>query len=483
MPPSFDEFMWFTPISPPVPLVTLNISSAADTISTTPHFHTLGHSSDVGLLFERSMGLMADTETPDLRVSSTIPALKSQDALHDVRIAASLSLPPKKARKPTKGNEINPSPFRPHVPADRRVLLWTTPHSLKIQEAHDTEISRRLQTQIYEGVLAATVDDTRQAYGAGILRFNQFCDREGISENLRMPASSILLSAFVAEHLGTCSGKAIRNWLNGLRLWHLYNCAEWHGEDGWLPSLKRAADRQGVAFKKPPRGPITLEHLRALRAVLNLQNPRDTAIWAAATTAFWGCRRLGELLPKTGSRFTAERDLCRSARLTRSRVNNRDVISFRLSWTKTTGPLGGDCIVTATDNDVCPVWALENHFRVNHSPNSSTPMFAYRDTHTGWSTLLKHIFLTLTGAIFKGAQLENVFGHSYRIGGSLQLLLDGVAPEIIMKIGGWTSLCFLIYWRRLEQVIPLAVSRAWDAKLRAFAASQGIQHDHIIIEE
>jgi hypothetical protein len=78
---------------------------------------------------------------------------------------------------------------------------------------------------------------------------------------------------------------------------------------------------------------------------------------------------------------------------------------------------------------------------------------------------------------FQVTGLENVFGHSYRIGGSLRLLLDGVAPEMVMKVGGWTSLCFLIYWRRLEQVIPLAITRAWDAQIRAFASSQGIQHD------
>ncbi|KAJ7112550.1 hypothetical protein C8R44DRAFT_631816, partial [Mycena epipterygia] len=50
--------------------------------------------------------------------------------------------------------------------------------------------------------------------------------------------------------------------------------------------------------------------------------------------------------------------------------------------------------------------------------------------------------------VVKSASLDLVFGHSYRIGGSLELLSAGVAPEVIMKLGGWSSLCFLIYWRR-----------------------------------
>ncbi|KAJ6592518.1 hypothetical protein B0H19DRAFT_916811, partial [Mycena capillaripes] len=73
--------------------------------------------------------------------------------------------------------------------------------------------------------------------------------------------------------------------------------------------------------------------------------------------------------------------------------------------------------------------------------------------------------------------VSNVFGHSFRIGGSLRLLLDGVPPETVMKVGGWTSRCFLIYWRRLEQVILIAITRAWNAQIKAFAQSQGLDNN------
>ena len=122
-----------------------------------------------------------------------------------------------------------------------------------------------------------------------LLRFNPFCDR---------PASDILLGAFIAEHRGQLSGKAIRNWMNGLRLWHIYNDAEWHGKDGWLPGIIKAADKKGAVFKRL-RGPMTPSHLRALRSHVDLSKPRDAAMWAAALIAFWGCRRLVELLIKS----------------------------------------------------------------------------------------------------------------------------------------------------------------------------------------
>ncbi|KAJ7108079.1 hypothetical protein C8R43DRAFT_1091893 [Mycena crocata] len=367
--------------------------------------------------------------------------------------------------------------FRPHVAANQRLLQWTTPHSLLAQQHLDDEISRRLQTRMFENLLDSTAEDTRQTYGAGLLRYNQFCDRECIPEGRRMPASEILLGAFISDHTGTISGKAIRNWMNGLRLWHVYNHADWHGKEGWLPGILKAADKKGAAFKRLPRGPITFEHLRALRACLDLTQPRDAAIWAAALAAFWGCRRLGELLIKSVSKFNRDHDVTRSTRISRSTVNRRAVFGFHIPYTKTTGILGGEGLLTATDDQFCPVWAMENHLTVNHSPERDTPLFSFRDNDGKWSHLIKQSFLDFSGAIYKSKGLENVFGHSFRIGGSLQLLLDGVAPEVVMKLGGWTSLCFLIYWRRLEQVIPLAISRAWDAKIRSFATAHGISHD------
>jgi hypothetical protein len=399
-----------------------------------------------------------------------------RDALADVRKAASHSLPYKKARKAAQKNLLTPSMYRPHVPADRRLLFWTTPHSFASQGAlEDAGISHALQSKIFEGLLMTHVPETRESYGAGLLRFSQFCDREHISETARMPADRFLLAAFVADAIGSCSGKCVRNWLNGLRLWHIFNDAVWHGDEGWLPALKKSADKGGISFKCPPRGPIMREHMRAYRASLDLDSPRGASSWSSALTAFWGCRRLGELLIRSMAKFCLLRDTCRSTRISLSVANGRDVITIHIVWTKTTGSLGGECFLTAVlgdDADLCPVWAFKNHLRVNHSPPPNTPLFAYR-TPAGWQHLTKDDFLRSSSAVFRAARLDLVFGHSYRIGGSLELLAAGVAPEVVMKIGGWTSLCFLIYWRRLERILPLAVTRAWDARIAEFARAHG----------
>ncbi|KAK6981332.1 hypothetical protein R3P38DRAFT_2476375, partial [Favolaschia claudopus] len=81
-------------------------------------------------------------------------------------------------RKPRAGNKLTPSVFRPHVPADRRLLLWTTPHSFTAHaEFEGIEAPLNLQVRFFENMLQAHAPDTREAYGAVLLRFAQFCDR------------------------------------------------------------------------------------------------------------------------------------------------------------------------------------------------------------------------------------------------------------------------------------------------------------------
>lgn len=73
--------------------------------------------------------------------------------------------------------------------------------------------------------------NTRSNYGAGLLRFTQFCDQLSIPEVDCMPASSELLALFAAHHAGQLSDKTLNNWLAGLHFWHIVNGALWNGDD------------------------------------------------------------------------------------------------------------------------------------------------------------------------------------------------------------------------------------------------------------
>ncbi|KAF5386015.1 hypothetical protein D9615_002211 [Tricholomella constricta] len=373
---------------------------------------------------------MPTAHLADASISSSFP-----------RLAAAQHFPFRHRRLPSSCNTYQSSSLHPPVLADQHILLWTAPYSHRARSSLD-KVSPCLQSNIFECLLESVSDSTRQSYGAGLLRFTQFCDREHIAEHQRMPASEVLLSAFVADAAGTCSGECIRNWLN--------------------------ADKLGSTFRRPPRNPITGEHLYALHQKLDLWSPFGAAVWATALTAFWGCRRLGELLPQSATSYSPITIPLRSAPCSTSFVDGKKVITIHLPWTKTTTFCGGECILTATGNIFCPVTAIKNYLRINNI-SSSAPFFAFSDNAHPFSPLTKSSFLQHTSAIFSGLRLEPVFGHRYCIRGSLELLAAGVAPEVIMKLGGWSSLCFLTYWRRLNFLVPSAIIRTWEDNHRHFA--------------
>lgn len=213
-----------------------------------------------------------------------------------------------------------------------------------------------------------------------------------------MPADPILIAGFVASHIATCSAQSIKLWINGLRLWHLFNRAEWMGDDPLVKSLQTSAAAQGMAFKRPPRHPISLDHLRLLHDSLNFTAPRSYAIWAAALTAFWGCRRLGKLLPLSQRNFDPIRNITINCNICLTPVRDRCAITIHIPWTKTTRFAGADCSLTQREDLFCPVRALSDHLVINH-PSDGSPLFSFQDSSSctfSLSFLTKDTFLSIT---------------------------------------------------------------------------------------
>jgi hypothetical protein len=328
-------------------------------------------------------------------------------------------------------------------------------------------------------IRGALAPNTKNTYGAGPLRFTQFCDEWDIDEEARMPASYALLCAFIGEHKGKQAGNTIRSWLSGIRSWHIVNHAPWYGDDDWVRLARISANKEGSIHKMPLRSPISIEHLLALRRVLNLSNPFHAAVWAVALCAFFGCRRLGELMIAVAAAFDKKYHVLRSAMYAhvphsyvhsltlpsvafRQQRDGSRSANFRIPWTKTTKELGAAVIVTARNDTLCPVTALKNHLDVNSAVPPSSALFAYISASGQPKNLLKHEFLSFVMDIWSTVMLAHVLGHSFRIGGAVELLLAGVPPEIVAATGGWTSLAFLLYWRRMEEILPMSTSKAYN---------------------
>jgi len=124
-----------------------------------------------------------------------------------------------------------------------------------------------------------------------------------------------------------------------------------------------------------------------------------------------------------------------------------------LPFTKTTGSKGAKVVLCRQSACCDPVACVENNVAVN-CLGPAHPLFAYRSIQ-GVLCLTKKSFLRRCWKVWSIAGHPNVSGHSFRIGGTTELLLRGVAPDVVKIMGRWKSDAFLRYWRSVEAVALL----------------------------
>ncbi|KAJ7758187.1 hypothetical protein DFH07DRAFT_741759 [Mycena maculata] len=356
-------------------------------------------------------------------------------------------------------NRLKPSPYRPQVLAKDHISSWRTPYTFHSLKSLSASFSPQLISR-WQDVLTSSVDEgTRGNYGAGLLRFNHFCDLHNIPEADRMPASESLLSIFISSYgAGHVASGTVNSWLAGLQLWHAINNAPWHGAALLKRTKKGVSKLAPPSSHRPPRDPVSFNHMLALRSALDLSNTRGAAIWAAACTCWRDCARLGEchvdsVVSFNPSHRIFRRDSCQ----VRGRHKS---VRIKVPYTKT--QQSGDWLTsTETFDDVDAVAAFEHHLVVNASVPDSAPLFAYA-TASGWAHLTRTDFIETCNGIWMAAGLGALNGHGFRIGGTTHLLLHGVDPWIVMKQGRWTSAAFLLYWRNVEEILPLFIGDSLD---------------------
>ncbi|KAF8804089.1 hypothetical protein BYT27DRAFT_7225526 [Phlegmacium glaucopus] len=364
---------------------------------------------------------------------------------------------------PYNGRQITSNALCPHVAAASCLFSWDTPHGVRHRELLHIHLPHSLVNRALMSIQGALAPNTRTTYAAGLKHFTLFCDEWGIDEEARMPASYALLCAFIGEHKGRYAGSTIRSWLSGLRSWHIINHVPWYGDDEWVHLARISANKEGSRHKRALHAPVSIEHLSALRRAIRISDPFHAAIWAVALCTFFGCRRLGETTITTAAAFDERYHVLRSTNIEfRQQRDGSRSVSFRIPWTKTTKEQGATVILTARTDILCPISALKNHLSINTSIPQSFALFAYKPLSGPPKNLLKHEFLKFVTTIWSSAKLAHVLGHSFCIGGAVELLLAGVPPEIVAATGGWTSLVFLLYWRCMEEILPMSTSKAYN---------------------
>lgn len=360
---------------------------------------------------------------------------------------------------------LKPSPLRPPCPADQRIFLWRGVNTPPASVINNTTI------QALAALASRASLRDPSGYGAGLRKFHLFCDIFSIPEAARLPASFEVLHSFalwaasdpevmeiglpVSTPFEPVSVSTTRKYLSAVRAWHI--------TQGWPPPLSDDRDTQ-IAWslrgldnilagkrKRPPRPPITLLMLRALRATLNINEPFDACIWAMCACAFWGMMRFGEVSVKSRVAFDGTKHLKRRDVLISSDLMGKPYARLDLPSAKTAAPGEIQQVFLVEEPGVCPLSALRNLARVVPA-GPEDPLFSWADSIGTVRPMAKTPSLNRINEILLAWGWGTAFGHSFRIGGASLYLARKVSPEIIRIAGRWKSLAYEVYIRAFEQV-------------------------------
>jgi len=141
--------------------------------------------------------------------------------------------------------QLLPSELRPDCRAKDRLRQWRPDPTLYEQAIANLPIGiggRDLE-RIRDTVAHAWADSTLEVYGSGLMAFHIMCDRRGIPETERAPVRDVTIQLFIATLAGAYNGDTIRNYVYGVRAWHILHGVTWQRNKDELETLMRAALR------------------------------------------------------------------------------------------------------------------------------------------------------------------------------------------------------------------------------------------------
>jgi hypothetical protein len=265
---------------------------------------------------------------------------------------------------------------------------------------------------------------------------------------------------FMCEGLGRTGPGTAKNNLSAIRSWHIKQRMPWKRPECMGLINKALTEFWPQDTKKPSqRPPIKSSMITMLTTAWQGGSPRQLCALAIAIAAWSGQCRLGELLPANPSSLDPKRIPRRSA-WSGTKANTR-ASEIQLPWTKTTHFNGATVFLVDQRDPLNATTAMSKHFRA--SPLSSDAFLCEYKTGRHAKLLCKDEFLEMCNAVWNAAGIPRITGHSFRIGGTTALLCSGVHPEIVKKMGRWTSDAFLHYWRSLGHLFAQHASNiSWD---------------------
>ncbi|KAF8823981.1 hypothetical protein HHX47_DHR9000467 [Lentinula edodes] len=345
------------------------------------------------------------------------------------------------------------SVLRPHCPARERLAKWcpaskrtfrdTTGHSLDLPD----EFAERVQSVLTAGFAKSTLE----TYASGLLAFHVFCDSREIPELQRAPCSLDLLQSWIATMAGHYAGTSVKNYVHGVRAWHIIHGIEWKIDKAPIDAMIQGAERS----KRKKRLPFTISYIESILTGLDPNDPFDAACGGCLTTSFYCAARVGELTVPNLRDFSASNHVTPSQIHETSDRNGFKTTVLHIPRTKSNQSEGEDIYFSKQLGSSDPDWWLRNQLRVN-DPGPSDHLFAYKHLsgrHITLRPLTKSAFLRRIQKIAQTRGLPVIQGHGIRIGATLEYLLRGVPFDAVRVIGRWKSDAFLLYLRKHAEIM------------------------------
>ncbi|KAJ3746887.1 hypothetical protein EV360DRAFT_28200, partial [Lentinula raphanica] len=142
---------------------------------------------------------------------------------------------------------------------------------------------------------------TARRQNTQVSRFLAWCDEKRIAESERSPPSEILLCNYFSTFASKTSMATAKSHRAAIKKWVERRGFQWTGAALLEGIMKGIHNTIPASSKKPARAPVRVDHLRVLMDIVALNSSEHFIACrdAAASTAFYGLLRLGEILPET----------------------------------------------------------------------------------------------------------------------------------------------------------------------------------------
>ncbi|ESK93217.1 tyrosine recombinase [Moniliophthora roreri MCA 2997] len=333
---------------------------------------------------------------------------------------------------------LHPSNLRPHCLAKDQLILWKPINQREFLDHNrqPIDVSKDDLSQLLLVLSRAYAESTLQSHATGLLVYHVFCDTRNIPEDQRAPASPSLISLWISTIAGTYSGAAIKNFVYGVRAWHVVHGTNWQMKEAEMKALLRASVHMTPgSLKKKKRQPWTIPFIKSILEELNPDDSIDAVIAACLTTTFYSGACLGEFTVPKLNDFHPDKYITWAHMSAGKDRNSFEVTIFHIPRTKLAPEAGEDVYWAIQNRPTNPNSHLENHFQVNN-PTSRSYLFTYQ--------VRDHA---------KAKGLEPLQGHGIHIGATLEYLLQGVPFDMVKSTFQWKSDAFLTYLRKHAEIM------------------------------